>query len=308
MRRNKILLWLGVAIVIGAAANWLAVPSLDSGAGVVQAAKSDSVEARKPDTRWAALPTREAIGKPAGELFFPHSWTPAAPAQTTLAARGGTRPAAPSMPYRVAGKVVAEGKPEIVLAKGDAVVSVREGDKLDDGYRVEAIRPDHVTLLYVPLGIREKLPIGSSFIIDEKFAAAAEESTPAQLRWEGPKQVKAGDPFSVALKLSSRQPLHAVPLELSYDAALLEPIAVRAGAFFADGQFSYRINAEGSILVGASGKESLAADADLVVVTFKPVRAGATAELRISSLLLQGAAGRPIVHHEPATFRTAIVR
>lgn len=63
------------------------------------------------------------------------------------------------MPYRVAGKVVREGAAEVVLAKGDRVVTVREGDTLEDGYRVEAITSDRVTLLYVPLDVRESIRV-----------------------------------------------------------------------------------------------------------------------------------------------------
>jgi hypothetical protein len=77
------------------------------------------------------------------------------------------------MPYRVAGKLVQENRSQIVLAKGDAVFPVREGDTLEDGYRVVAIGRDHVTLLYLPLGMRETVPLSSPFAIDEKFVAAA---------------------------------------------------------------------------------------------------------------------------------------
>jgi len=44
-----------------------------------------------------------------------------------------------------------------------------------------------------------------------------------------------------------------------------------------------------------------------MVVTFRPIRSG-DAELRLSSLALQGAAGRAIAHEPPAAFRTAIVQ
>ena len=70
---------------------------------------------------------------------------------------------------------------------------------------------------------------------------AAIPSGPAQLRWLGPENVAAGRPFEVVLKLTSAEPVGSLPLELSYDAKLLEPVAVRAGAFFAGGKFSYRV-------------------------------------------------------------------
>jgi cohesin domain-containing protein len=252
------------------------------------------------------LPERETIGAPAGQVFFPQSWAPPPAPAPAQASAGPTKPAPPPMPYRVVGKMLQQGAPQIVLAKGDAIVTAREGETLDDGYRVESIRRDHVTILYVPLRVRERIPLTSTFILDEPLAAATPKSP--QLSWAGPEQVKAGDPFSVALKMSSDQPVRSVPLQLSYDAALLEAVDVRPGAFFLNGLFSYRVSPDGSIFVGASGKETVASDAELVIVTFKPIRAGATAELKISSMTLQGASGTAIEHDRPAAFRTAIVR
>ena len=88
----------------------------------------------------------------------------------------------------------------------------------------------------------------------------------------------------------------------------LEAVDVRAGGFFAGGMFSYRVNPSGSIFVGASGKGAAAADAELLVVTFRPIRPGATAELTLSSVLLQSAAGRSIALDRPTAFRTSIVQ
>ena len=119
--------------------------------------------------------------------------------------------------------------------------------------------------------------------------------------------MQAGANFDVTLKLTSMQPVRALPLQLSYDAKLLEPVAVRPGGLFADGRFTYRVNPGGSIFVGASANEATPADADLMVVTFRPIRSG-DAELRLSSLALQGTAGRAIAHEPPAAFRTAIVQ
>jgi len=79
------------------------------------------------------------------------------------------------MPYRVAGKVFLEGLPQIVLAKGDSIVTVREGDTLEDGYRVEAIHREHLTLLYLPLGVRQDVPVTWTFTIDAPLAEAAPE-------------------------------------------------------------------------------------------------------------------------------------
>jgi hypothetical protein len=258
----------------------------------------------------AQLPTREPIGRRSGELFPSQSWTP--PPKPAAAARDLPPPAPtpPPMPYRVAGGVVHDGVAHVVLAKGDRVLTVREGDTLDDGYRVDAIGPQGVTLVYLPLNTPQLLAGSVAFDAARAPAArpqAAADARPATLRLEGPARIRAGDPFSVSLKVTSDQAVRSAPVQLSFDAALLEPVDVRRGGFFADGIFSFRINPSGSIFIGAAGKGAVPADAEFFVVTFKPVRAGA-AELKLSSVLLQGAAGRAIAHDQPAALRTSIVQ
>jgi hypothetical protein len=310
--RKGILLWALVAGGAATAAQWLPVtPEMPAGPrpAVAQTAlESGHLSVAEP--QWTTLPKRETLGKPAGELFQRQSWVaPRAKRPAPVAAPPPAPAEPPAMPYRVAGKLVQGDRSQIVLAKGNAVFTVREGDTLEDGYRVEAIGSDQVTLLYLPLGVPETVPLASAFVIDDKLSAAEAESSSVQARWTGPEQVKAGDPFSVTLKVSSRQAVRAaVPLQLSYDAAFLEPLEVRPGGFFVDGLFNYRINPEGSILIGASGKESVLADAELLIVTFKPIRPGVTAELKISTMSLHNARGRAIPHDQLAAFRTAIVR
>jgi hypothetical protein len=68
------------------------------------------------------------------------------------------------------------------------------------------------------------------------------------------------------------------------------------------------VSRNGSIFVGASGKERAADDAELLIVTFKSIRAGATAELKVSSLVFESAAGRASAHDQPVAFRTAIIQ
>jgi hypothetical protein len=309
--RKRILGWV---IVAGAAA--AATASLlprQTAPDAAPVAKPEGREAGPADQRFAALPSREGIGQPRGEFFGSRSWTPppapARPQAAPVAAPPVVAPAAPPMPYRVAGQVVHDGRAQVVLARDDRVLTVREGDTLDGGYRVESIRADRVTLVYTPLGTEQHLSAALTPEPPRAVAAPpqpAADSRPAQLRWEGPERVQAGNPFDVALKLTSAQPVRSSPLQLSYDAKLLEAVAVRAGGFFAEGSFTYRVNPGGSIFVGASGAGAVAADADFLIVTFRPIRSGA-AELKLSSVVLQGAAGR-ISHEPPASFRTAIVQ
>jgi hypothetical protein len=281
-----------------------------------QPAKTE-VRNASSDGRFAALPSRDAIGKPRGELFGFRSWAPSRPVARAGPAAAPAAPTPPPMPYRIAGQVVHDGTARVVLARDDRVLTVREGEMLDDNYRVESIKADGVTLVYLPLGVREQLPVTAALKLDTPAVAtasaapetssAAGGSRPAQLRWEGPERVQAGNNFNVALKLTSDQPVRASPLQLSFDAKLLEAVAVRPGGFFSDGSFTYRVNPGGSIFVGASGTGGAAADAEFLIVTFRPIRSGA-AELKLSSLVLQGATGRAIAHEAPAAFRTAIIQ
>jgi hypothetical protein len=292
------------------------LPATSPIAGEREAKAGKGAQAPQAESRFAALPQREAIGKPTSPIFSAQSWNAAlqnAPAQAVPVAP----PVAPPMPYRVAGRVFHDGALQIILARGDAVLTVREGDTLDGAYQVEKVQPDRVTLIYVPLGTREDLPVNSALAFDDSStqsaslapaAAGASAPEPAKLRWEGPQRVTAGSTFDVALKLTSAEAVRAAPLQLVFDAQVLEPVSVRAGGFFSDGLFSYRVNPGGSIFIGASGKGSVAADAEFLVVRFKPIGASGTAELKISSVSLQDPAGRAIAHQQPATFRTVITQ
>lgn len=264
------------------------------------------------------LPSREGLNRPSGDLFGSNA-PPVRPAPRAkpqaVVPEPPPAPQPPPVPYRVAGQVVHEGPPRIVLARDDRVYFVAEGDTLDGGYRVESIRADGVTLVYTPLDARQHLPAATALATMERAPAAAgkpapraqaDAGRPVQLRWQGPARVQAGSEFEVALKMTADRPVRSSPLQLSYDAKVLEPVAVRAGEFYAEGSFTYRVNA-GSIFVGASGRGEIPADAEAVVVTFKPIRPGGTAELSLSSLVLQGASGT-LVHEPLAAFRTSITR
>ena len=270
-----------------------------------------------------ALPQRDAIGKPQGELFGPRSWAPvAAPVAQRQVVQAPPKPTAPPFAYKIAGIVNSEDGTRVVLSKGDRVYEVSVGQTLDEGFRLESISAHALKFVYVPLGETQEMPvIGFGLDVSPvRVAAAAPASaaaTPAaaggsttaaaQLRFEGPQQVRTGTNFDVALKLTSPQPVRAMPMQLTYDPKLLQPVAVRAGDLFAGGNFSYRVNPSGSIFVGASGTGRAASNTDSLIVTFRPIASG-PAELKVSSLLLQGDKGGTIAHEPPAAFHAAILQ
>jgi len=312
-RKKKILIW-GIFGCAAAALAWLAAEAPAPQPETKSVARTPA-EA-KPAPNPFAVPERDGLNRPRGDLFATIAPPPPPPAKREAQAKVEPPPVVaapepPPMPYRVAGQVVHEGPPRIVLARDDRVFFVAEGDLLEGGYRIVVPEGTPGELVYTPLDARSHLPALAAAAPNPANASRtkpmpldAAQSRPVQLRWEGPASVQAGSEFEVALKMTSDRPVRGTPLQLTYDAKLLEPVSVRAGDFFVDGSFTYRVN-PGSIFVGAFGKGEVAADAEFVVVTFKPIRAGATAELSLSSLVLQGSSGARV--HEPlGAFRTAI--
>jgi hypothetical protein len=65
----------------------------------------------------------------------------------------------PPLPYRFLGRYVEGGRSAVYLARGDEPVLAVPGATLPGGYRVEEVAPEAVTLLYVPLGSRQRLQL-----------------------------------------------------------------------------------------------------------------------------------------------------
>lgn len=69
-------------------------------------------------------------------------------------------PQAPALNLRFLGSMVTpSGQRLVYLARGDTAVPVAVGDRLDEGYVVNAIAVDGVTLVYPSLGVRAVVPI-----------------------------------------------------------------------------------------------------------------------------------------------------
>lgn len=71
-------------------------------------------------------------------------------------------PAAPPMPFTYVGKLEEPGRTMIFLSRQGVNYSVKQGDQIEGTYRVEEISPQAVILTYLPLNIRQTLPIGAN--------------------------------------------------------------------------------------------------------------------------------------------------
>jgi hypothetical protein len=106
--------------------------------------QSSSATARPQQPLATQLPTRQPIGRQRGDPFSPRSWAP--PQQKKAQEAEAPRP--PPNPYRFAGTVQHEGKRKVFLMAGNRVVEAKEGELLEDGFRVKSVTSDAVTLIY----------------------------------------------------------------------------------------------------------------------------------------------------------------
>jgi hypothetical protein len=103
--------------------------------------------------RLAQAPSREGVL----DAFETRSWLPppAKPAPPPP-------PQAPPLPFTYMGKIMDGGQVVVFLARQDRNFVVREGDKLDNNYQIDEIKPGMMTLTYLPLGQKQTLAIGAA--------------------------------------------------------------------------------------------------------------------------------------------------
>ncbi len=68
-------------------------------------------------------------------------------------------PPAPPLPYRYIGRVVQNGKSEVLLLRGGMLHSIGEGDEIDGEYRVERISGAVIQFTYLPAGSKQQLDV-----------------------------------------------------------------------------------------------------------------------------------------------------
>lgn len=142
---------ISLAAIATAIAVWLGPEDKDSQVADIAApvvrdrTQSSSAAARQQQPIDTQLPTRQPIGRQRGDPFSPRSWAP--PPQQQQAQQAEARRAPPN-PYRFAGTVQHEGKRKVFLMAGNRVVEAKEGELLEEGFRVKSVTSDAVTLIY----------------------------------------------------------------------------------------------------------------------------------------------------------------
>lgn len=96
---------------------------------------------------------------PVRDLFSQHSWAPPVPKARPVV-MPVVVPTAPPLPFVYVGKKQEGGHWEVYLGQGEKTFVVREGQVLEGQYRVDAIKPPQMELVYLPLGQSQNLSIG----------------------------------------------------------------------------------------------------------------------------------------------------
>jgi hypothetical protein len=94
---------------------------------------------------------------PQNDPFARRSFAPAT--QQANAAPAPAAPAAPPLPFRYFGKLTENGKTEVFVMRGDEVLSIAAGQKLDADYRVEGITESSISFTFLPLKTRQSMDL-----------------------------------------------------------------------------------------------------------------------------------------------------
>lgn len=112
----------------------------------------------------------------ADDIFAPTSWqpkrSPAGSAQSPFGLGQVAKtapppvvasppPTAPPLPYKYVGKITEGEITRVFLSKAENNYIAKAGERLEADYRVDRIKDDAIELTYLPLGVKQTLPINN---------------------------------------------------------------------------------------------------------------------------------------------------
>ncbi|MBV4504498.1 hypothetical protein HU751_006520 [Pseudomonas sp. BW13M1] len=114
----------------------------------------------------AGLPRDEAAS-PSRDLFPSQQWTPpqalaTVTEQPVINTPVAAAPTAPTLPFRFIGRMGERDDLQIFLQSGDKLYVVRQGDVIDDTYRLDHVSATELSLVYLPLHQPQTLSVGSA--------------------------------------------------------------------------------------------------------------------------------------------------
>jgi len=127
----------------------------------------------------------------------------------------------------------------------------------------------------------------------------------AQLLWQGPTALRAGDTATVQLVMQADQPVVSVPMAVAFDPRLLQVASVSEGGFLRQGgaatTFNYRVDPGGQVLLTAtrSGAGGASSPDILATLSFRALAAGSS-RIELITIAPIGAGGASINATPPA--------
>ena len=113
----------------------------------------------------------------------------------------------------------------------------------------------------------------------------------AQLRWQGPTDLKVGDTFAMQLMMQADQPIVSIPLAIGFDPRVFQVISITEGDFLKQGDaqtsFTSRIDPSGQVLITGTraGNSGATTSGAIATVNFKII-ASNNSENRVQLLTI----------------------
>ena len=101
--------------------------------------------------------TKTENGKAVVNAFSPTSWYVARHVPPSPTVLPPSEPTAPPLPFTYVGRYEDPPKLLVILAVGNRLYTVSEGEVIDSNYRVEHISDSTVDLVYLPLNINQSI-------------------------------------------------------------------------------------------------------------------------------------------------------
>jgi hypothetical protein len=100
--------------------------------------------------------SRVEASLPQVDPFARRSFAPAA--QPSVAAAPAA-PTAPPLPFRYFGKLTEKGKTEVYVMRGQDLISIAAGQRIDGEYRVDRITESTISFTYLPLKTNQTMDL-----------------------------------------------------------------------------------------------------------------------------------------------------
>ena len=164
MNTQRAVMWVGFLGVSGVLA-W--APGHWFGAEEVAVPSAVQARPQASSSNVGAGLARDEAASPSRDLFPSQQWTPAqtlatVSEQPVLSAPAPIAPSAPALPFQFIGRMGERDDLQIFLQSGEKLYVVRQGDVIDDTYRLDRVSATELSLVYLPLHQPQTLSVGSA--------------------------------------------------------------------------------------------------------------------------------------------------